>query len=70
VTKAGTPRPVVDRLNEVISGYIKRSETQDKLYAIGIQPMTSTVEEFAQFIPAEQKKWSKVIADANIPKMN
>jgi len=70
VTKAGTPKPVVDKLNGVISAYIKRPETQDRLYAIGIQPMTSTVEEFAQFIPAEQKKWSQVIADAKITKMD
>ena len=61
---------MIDKLNEVITAYIKRPETQDRLYTIGIQPLTSTPEEFATFIPAEQKKWSKVIADANIPKMD
>jgi tripartite-type tricarboxylate transporter receptor subunit TctC len=70
VTKAGTPKPVIDKLNEVITAYIKRPETQDRLYAIAIQPLTSTPEEFAKFIPAEQKKWSQVIADAKIPKMD
>lgn len=70
VTKAGTPKPIVDKINGVISAYINRPETQDKLYAIGIQPMTSTPEEFAKFIPAEQQKWSKVIADAKITKMD
>jgi tripartite-type tricarboxylate transporter receptor subunit TctC len=70
VTKAGTPKPIIDRLNATITAYILRPETQDRLYAIGIQPLTSTPEEFAQFVPAEQKKWSKVIADAKIPKMD
>jgi tripartite-type tricarboxylate transporter receptor subunit TctC len=70
VTKAGTPKPIIDKLNDVISAYIKKPETQDRLYTIAIQPLTSTPEEFAQFIPAEQKKWSKVIADAKIQKMD
>jgi tripartite-type tricarboxylate transporter receptor subunit TctC len=70
VTKAGTPKTIIDKINNIVTAYIKRPETQDKLYNIAIQPLTSTPEEFATFIPAEQKKWSKVIADANIPKMD
>jgi len=70
VTKAGTPKPVIDKINGVVKAYIEKKETQDKLYAIGIQPIAGTPAEFAKFIPAEQKKWSKVIADANIKKMN
>jgi tripartite-type tricarboxylate transporter receptor subunit TctC len=70
VTKAGTPKPIIDKINSVVTAFIKRPETQDKLYKIAIQPLTSTPEEFAKFIPAEQKKWSKVIADAHIRKMN
>ncbi len=69
ITRTGTPKPVIDRLNSVIMAYIKKPEVQDKLYTIGIQPLTSTPEEFAAFIPAEQKKWSKVVADANIAKV-
>ena len=70
IAKKGTPKPIIDTLNKVISDYIQRPEIADKVYATGIQPRTGTVEEFAQFIPAEQKKWAKVIADAAIPKMN
>jgi tripartite-type tricarboxylate transporter receptor subunit TctC len=69
ITRTGTPKPVIDRLNSVIMAYIKKPEVQDKLNTIGIQPLTSTPEEFAAFIPAEQKKWSKVVADANIAKV-
>jgi tripartite-type tricarboxylate transporter receptor subunit TctC len=69
ITRTGTPRPIIDKLNTVLMDYIKKPEVQDKLYTIGIQPLTSTPEEFATFIPAEQKKWSKVVADAAIPKI-
>ena len=55
----------------MIAAYIKRPETQDKLYDIGDPAdLTSTPDEFAKFIPAEQQKWSKVIADAHIQKMD
>jgi tripartite-type tricarboxylate transporter receptor subunit TctC len=70
VVKAGTPKPVIDKLNSTMMTYLKRPDVQDRLYTIGIQPMTSTPEEFAKFIPAEQKKWSQVIAEAKIPKMD
>lgn len=70
IAKKGTPKPVIDTINKVVSDFIKRPEIQDKVYGVGIQPKTNTPEEFAAFIPAEQKKWSQVIADSNIPKMN
>ena len=70
IAKKGTPEPIINVLNKTISDYIKRPEIAEKVYATGIQPRTGTVDEFAKFIPAEQAKWSKVIADAKIPKMN
>ena len=59
-----------DKLNDVAANYLRKQETQDRLYAIGIQPLFGTPDEFAKFIPAEQQKWSKVIADAKIQKMD
>jgi tripartite-type tricarboxylate transporter receptor subunit TctC len=70
IGRKGMPTAAIDKINKIVSGFIKRPEVQDKVYGIGIQPKTDTPEEFAKFIPAEQKKWAKVIADAHIPKMN
>jgi len=66
VTRAGTPRPVVDKLNGVLMPYLKRPEVQDKLNAAAITPLTSTPDELAKFIPAEIEKWAKVVKDAGI----
>ena len=66
VAPGGTPRPIVDRLNAVISSYIKRPDVSAKLDAIGILPITSTPDEFAAFIPEEIKKWAQVVKDAGI----
>jgi tripartite-type tricarboxylate transporter receptor subunit TctC len=70
IAKKGTPAPIVNLLNKTISDYIRRPEIAEKVYATSIQPKTGSVEDFAKFIPAEQQKWAKVIADAHIPKMN
>jgi tripartite-type tricarboxylate transporter receptor subunit TctC len=66
VARAATPRPVIDKLNRLLTAFISRSETQDKMNALAITPWTSTPDELAQFIPAEIKKWAQVVKDAGI----
>jgi tripartite-type tricarboxylate transporter receptor subunit TctC len=66
VARAGTPRPIVDRLNQALVTYLKSDEAKRRLGALAIQPMTSTPDELAAFIPAEIAKWAKVIKDAGI----
>jgi tripartite-type tricarboxylate transporter receptor subunit TctC len=59
VAPAGTPRPIIDRLNQVLMAFISRPETQDKMNALAITPWTSTPDELAQFIPAEIEKCAR-----------
>ncbi len=66
VAPAGTPRPIIDRLNGVLMTFINRPETQDKMNGLAITPWTSTPDELARFIPAEIKKWAQVVKDAGI----
>lgn len=66
VVAAGTPRPIIDRLNGVLMPYIKRPDIQDKLQGLAITPLTSTPDELEKFIPAEIVKWAKVVKDAGI----
>jgi tripartite-type tricarboxylate transporter receptor subunit TctC len=66
VAPAGTPRPIVDKLNAVLTAFVSRPDTQDKMNAIAITPVTSTPDELAQLIPAEIKKWAQVVKDAGI----
>jgi len=66
VAPAGTPRPIIDKLNLVLMTFISRPATQDKMNALAITPWTSTPDELAQFIPAEIKKWAQVVKDAGI----
>jgi tripartite-type tricarboxylate transporter receptor subunit TctC len=66
VTPAGTPRPIIDRLNGVLMPYLRRPEVQDKLNALAIEPRTSRPDEFETFLAAEIVKWAKVVKDAGI----
>jgi tripartite-type tricarboxylate transporter receptor subunit TctC len=66
VAPAGTPRPVIDKINGILMPYLKRPEVDDKLQALGIDTRTSTPDELAKYIPAEIVKWAKVVKDAGI----
>src|SRR5262249_5073733 len=66
VARAGTPRPIVDRINGILMDFLKRPDTNDKMNAIAIDVLTSTPDELAAFIPAEVTKWAKVVKDAGI----
>jgi len=66
VARAGTPRPIVDRINQVLRTYIQRPDVQDRLEGLAIQPLASTPDELATFISSEITKWAQVVKDAGI----
>src|SRR5262247_1234810 len=66
VARAGTPRPIVDKINGVLMDYLKRPDTNDKLQMLAIDPLTSTPDELAAFLPGEITKWAQVVKDAGI----
>lgn len=60
-TTAGTPRPVVDRLNAEIVRILDLPDVREKLNAIGMEPATSTPAEFAAFVQSEIAKWAPIV---------
>jgi tripartite-type tricarboxylate transporter receptor subunit TctC len=63
---AGTPRPIVARLNQELVKIMHSAELKDRLAATGTDPRTSTPEEFAAHIKAEIAKWGDVVRKANL----
>jgi tripartite-type tricarboxylate transporter receptor subunit TctC len=59
---AGVPPSIIARLNAEIVGALKESETADKFAQAGLEPLSSSPEELAQYIKSEAIKWGKVIA--------
>jgi tripartite-type tricarboxylate transporter receptor subunit TctC len=66
VVRAGTPRPIIDKLNGILMPYLKRPEVQDRLNAFAIETRTSTPDEMERFLATEIVKWAKVVKDAGI----
>ncbi len=63
---AGTPREIINRLNAEWIKIEAQGDTREKMAAAGYDPMTSTPDQFAEFIKSEMVSWAKVIKDANI----
>lgn len=64
----GTPQAIIDRLNTEINNILQQPDVQAKLAELGARTTGGSQEDFNNHIAAERAKWSKIIADANIPK--
>jgi len=63
---ARTPNEIVIRLNSTIVKALRSTDTQERLIALGCEPVGNTPREFAAFVSAEHDKWAKVIKQAGI----
>ncbi|TAJ89198.1 MAG: tripartite tricarboxylate transporter substrate binding protein [Reyranella sp.] len=63
---AGTPAPVIARLNAAIREVLANPELQQKFVGYGGVATASTPQEFADMISAEVPKWKSVIETAKI----
>lgn len=63
---AGTPAPVVARLNELLGHATKSAAAQSFFENAGSEAWSTTPEELAKFQAAETQKWGKVIKAAGI----
>lgn len=61
---AGTPRPVVDKLNAEVARILKSPDVAKKLAEGGLEPGPGTPEALAAYQKAEIAKWAKVVKDS------
>jgi tripartite-type tricarboxylate transporter receptor subunit TctC len=64
---AGTPANLIGRLNSEIAKAINSPDLKKRFTEGGVEPLTSTPEEFAKFIAVETPRYAKIVKDANIP---
>jgi tripartite-type tricarboxylate transporter receptor subunit TctC len=58
---AGTPRPIVDKLNAAINRAIRSDFFKARYEQIGDEPAGGTQEEFATLVKQESAKWADVV---------
>jgi tripartite-type tricarboxylate transporter receptor subunit TctC len=63
---AGTPQPLIARLNQEIGKALSAPDVRDKLLAQGAEPMPGTPQAFAQFMQDEMAKWAPVVKQAGV----
>ncbi len=58
---AGTPRPIIERLNTELDRILATEEMRKRLVAEGTDPVSSTPEEYAANLVREEAKWAELI---------
>lgn len=62
----GTPREIIGRLNAELAKVVSAPDMKPRFASAGVEPLTSTPEEFGKFIRSETNRFARVIRDAGI----
>jgi tripartite-type tricarboxylate transporter receptor subunit TctC len=65
----GTPKAIVDLLQNEISAVVNTPDIKAKLLAAGVEAEGNSQADFSAYVKAEVAKWRKVIEDAKIKKI-
>ena len=63
---AGTPRPVLERLEAETRAIVTSPEMKKRFAELGVQGVGSSAQEFSSFLKAETTKWAEVIRTSGI----
>jgi len=58
---AGTPQPVVDKINAAVNDIVKRPDIVKLWSQQGVVPMSMTAREFDKFLRRDIEKWAEVV---------
>jgi tripartite-type tricarboxylate transporter receptor subunit TctC len=63
---AGTPQPIVNRLNEQNLQAVAAPAVRDQLLKMGFEVLSNTPQEFSAFLKAEHARWGKVVRELGL----
>jgi tripartite-type tricarboxylate transporter receptor subunit TctC len=66
VAPAGTPAPIVERLNAAINRGLKSPDMTSNLDRLGAQTRVGSPQDFAAFIAEETQKWGTIVTSAGV----
>jgi tripartite-type tricarboxylate transporter receptor subunit TctC len=66
VAPAGTPRPVIDKLNRELRAALASDEVRQQLAQDGTEITPGTPEDYVNFIDHDEKKWSRLLKDSGL----
>ena len=63
---AGVPRAIVDKVNADVVRALATPDVKTRLGEVGVEAITSTPEQFGQFMASEAARWGKLIKETNM----
>jgi tripartite-type tricarboxylate transporter receptor subunit TctC len=57
---------VIARLNADFNQVLAAADVQERLLASGFEPLGGTPQQFAEYLRAETRKWTRVVREAGI----
>jgi len=66
IAPAGTPKPVVARIHQLVEGMLKDPATLKVLKTTKLDPLPMSQSAFADFVTSEYAKWQKVVQAAGV----
>ena len=66
VAPAGTPRPIIDKLNAALRSALNSDEVHKRIATEGAEPLPTTPDEYAADIDREETKWSALVKKAGL----
>lgn len=63
---AGTPAPIVQKLNESVNQALRTADMKTRLEALAFEPVGGSPQQFADYVKVEIAKWSRVVRAGNI----
>jgi tripartite-type tricarboxylate transporter receptor subunit TctC len=63
---AGTPKAIVDKLNNEIDAYVKTPDMVQRMQDLGFAPGGGTPEEFGEFVKRDLERWNKAVQETGV----
>src|SRR6195256_949719 len=63
---AGTPRPIIDKLNKALQAALASDEVKKQLGLDGTEITPGTPEDYADFIDKDEKKWAQLVKASGV----
>ena len=66
VAPAGTPQPIIEKLNAAMRAALAEDDVRARIIADGAEPLPTTPTEYAADIDREEAKWGALIRKLNL----
>ncbi len=63
---AGTPRPIINKINAETNRILQQPDVRERLLALGVAPLSGTPEALGEYLKFEINRWAKLIKETGI----